>query len=157
MTWFSFANGRYSFWTNLWMFVAAYTLFKPKMANIYLIHDPSSESNAFMNNKYHTNMLFILLISLNATTKSGLRSRIMQFAGCSIASANFWNPEHGNSLLRVFYSVFSKLEKLPEFQILPIIKLSMVNSTVLCPSFLSFFNPCLIIDVDGRGTIRHRV
>jgi hypothetical protein len=30
----------------------------------------------------------------------------MQFAGCSIASANFWNPEHGNSLLRVFYSVF---------------------------------------------------
>jgi len=30
----------------------------------------------------------------------------MQFAGCSTASANFWNPEHGNSLLRVFYSVF---------------------------------------------------
>jgi hypothetical protein len=51
-------------------------------------------------------MLFILLISLNATTKSGLWSRIMQFAGCSTASANFWNPEHGNSLLRVFYSVF---------------------------------------------------
>ncbi|KAJ6888118.1 hypothetical protein NC652_029215 [Populus alba x Populus x berolinensis] len=106
VTWFSFANGRYSFWTNLWMFVATYTLFKPKMANIYLIHDPSFENNAFMNNKYHTKMLFILLISLNATTKSGLRSRIMQFAGCSIASANFWNPEHGNSLLRVFYSVF---------------------------------------------------